>query len=386
MSLLLLGVLALILLLVREARAFDDLEERLRQLEESLSLHMLEIERRERLKVLFSDLRERMLSISDVSTLSRDLVEIAVEDMGYAAAALLDGSGGIGPFRAGDEELLEVALKALGEGGDRGGARLEGGEVSFEAIPVLYRGELVGRLLLVSYDPEAFDGAYQREALDLLLGTFAVALSNARYVERLKEMQFSIARALAQAVEAKDLYTRGHLERVEVLAETIALKAGLSEHSVERLKFAAVLHDVGKIAVPEQILNKPSALSEEEFSLIKKHPDEGYKIVSQIDGLEDVALWVRFHHERWDGSGYPLGLKGEEIPVEARVLSLADSIDAMISNRPYRRGLPFAEVAQELLRCAGSQFDPNLARIAARLLVEESEELKRGFARKGLKV
>ena len=245
---------------------------------------------------------------------------------------------------------------------------------------------MVGRLLLVSYDLEAFEGAYQREALGLLLGTFAVALSNARYVERLKGMQFSIARALAQAVEAKDLYTRGHLERVEVLAETIASRAGLSMESLERLKFAAVLHDVGKIAVPEHILNKPSALSEEEFAVIRRHSDEGYKIVSQIEGLEDVARWVRFHHERWDGSGYPLGLRGEEIPVEARILSLADSIDAMISNRPYRKGLPFAEVAEEVLRCAGSQFDPDLARIAARLLLEESEELKRGFAHRGLRV
>jgi len=127
---------------------------------------------------------------------------------------------------------------------------------------------------------------------------------------------------------------------------------------LEKLYWAGLLHDIGKIYVPQVILNKTDKLNESEFDVVKIHPVKGYELVREIDGFEDVALWIRHHHERWDGKGYPDGLKGEEIEFEARILCVADSYQAMRSDRPYKKGKTVEESIQELLRNAGRQFDP----------------------------
>jgi putative two-component system response regulator len=169
------------------------------------------------------------------------------------------------------------------------------------------------------------------------------------------------AHALAAAVEAKDEYTAGHATRVTAYALTIAEAVGGIDPV--RFRLAGDLHDVGKIGVPDSVLNKPGKLTEEEFRLIAKHPETGAHILEPLIDDPLVLGVVRSHHERWDGRGYPDGLAGTQIPLSARVLAIADTIDAMTSHRAYRRGLGWAEVVAEIRRCSGLQFDPAMVEV-----------------------
>jgi diguanylate cyclase (GGDEF)-like protein len=185
--------------------------------------------------------------------------------------------------------------------------------------------------------------------------------------------------ALASTVEAKDPYTYGHSRRVNVYAVALAEKIGLPPDQVSRVSTAALLHDIGKIGIPDKVLNKKGKLSKEDWEAIKAHPRLGATIVGNIPNLVPCVSSILHHHERWDGGGYPEGLKGEEISVEARILAIADSFEAMSSARPYRPALCSEKVMKELRRCAGSQFDPELVQVFIRI-VEEGfpEKVKTG--------
>lgn len=174
------------------------------------------------------------------------------------------------------------------------------------------------------------------------------------------------AHALAAAVEAKDPYTAGHATRVTAYAMSLAEAVGGID--VLRFRMAGDLHDVGKIGVPDTVLNKPERLTPEEAALVKKHPEVGARILEPLIDDPMVLGVVRWHHERWDGQGYPDGLAGDRIPLEARVLAVADTLDAMTSHRAYRRGLPLEVAVEEIRRCAGTQFDPGVVEVFERTL------------------
>jgi putative two-component system response regulator len=186
------------------------------------------------------------------------------------------------------------------------------------------------------------------------------------------------AHALAAAVEAKDEYTAGHATRVTGYAMTIAEAVGGIDPV--RFRLAGDLHDVGKIGVPDNVLNKAGKLSDEEFDLIKKHPETGAHILQPLIDDPLVLGVVRWHHERWDGRGYPDKLVGENIPLPARVLAVADTLDAMTSHRAYRRGLPWPDVVTEIRKCAGGQFDPRVVE-GFNVTVSRLEAQYRDFAR-----
>lgn len=182
--------------------------------------------------------------------------------------------------------------------------------------------------------------------------------------------------ALTSAIDAKDPYTQGHSERVALMAGLLAEAVGYDSMSADRVRLAGRLHDIGKIGVPDRVLLKPSKLTDEEYELIKAHPTIGYDMLRAIPGLKDVLPAVRHHHERWDGRGYPDRLAGDSIDTCARILAVADTFDAMSSNRAYRSSRDRSEVLDEIRRGGGTQFDPELARVFAGLDFAEFDRLK----------
>ena len=176
------------------------------------------------------------------------------------------------------------------------------------------------------------------------------------------------AEALATAIDAKDPYTHGHSARVAMYSTQIAREAGLSEEECEQVYFAALLHDVGKIGVPSAVINKPGRLTDEEFALIKQHPVTGNQILSSIQQSPYLSIGAHYHHERYDGRGYPTGLKGTDIPKIARIIGVADAYDAMTSKRSYRDPIPQQTVREEIMKGTGTQFDPEYAKIMIHLI------------------
>ena len=191
--------------------------------------------------------------------------------------------------------------------------------------------------------------------------------------ERLEKMSMQIVTALSGAIDAKDTYTNGHSTRVADYSRKIAQRAGLSEEVQSNIYMMGLLHDVGKIGVPDAIINKPGKLTYEEFSEIKKHPLMGAEILKNITEFPKLVTGARWHHERYDGKGYPDGISGEDIPFEARIIAVADAYDAMSSKRSYRKVLPQAYVLDEMEKGKGTQFDPVFAEIMLDMIREDTD-------------
>jgi HD-GYP domain-containing protein (c-di-GMP phosphodiesterase class II) len=189
----------------------------------------------------------------------------------------------------------------------------------------------------------------------------AIHLENASLYRDLDAMFLGTLEALTAAIDAKDAYTRGHSQRVAFLARQLAGAIGLPEPAVKQVRIAGLVHDIGKIGVPESILRKAGRLDEAEFAQVRRHPEIGWRILKDIPQMRGMLDGVLSHHERWDGRGYPHGLAGESIPLFGRIIALADTFDAMSSNRTYRLGRDRATVLEEIRRGAGTQFDPRLA-------------------------
>jgi ribonuclease P protein subunit RPR2 len=176
--------------------------------------------------------------------------------------------------------------------------------------------------------------------------------------QELRRSYIATVRALSNAVEARDAYTGKHAERVAAYGMELARACGLEAEDSPQIEFGFLLHDVGKVAVPDAILFKSGSLTEEEYSLVRRHPVIGTDILRDVDFLGEGKLVVRHHHERWDGQGYPDGLAGEAIPLAARVFAVADALDALTTNRPYRPASSLSDAREEIYRGAGTQFDP----------------------------
>jgi putative nucleotidyltransferase with HDIG domain len=197
-----------------------------------------------------------------------------------------------------------------------------------------------------------------------MLTTFADLVANALACLQartdLEAAHRELVTTLTRVVCARDPYTGGHSESIADLAAAVAQELGLSPAEVQNLRVAALLHDIGKVAIPDGILHKPGPLEPEEWAVVRKHPDIGARILASARHLWPVIPIVRHHHERWDGRGYPDGLSGEAIPLGARILAVVDAYAAMTDVRPYRTPLPVDLALQELRRCAGTQFDPQI--------------------------
>jgi putative nucleotidyltransferase with HDIG domain len=224
-------------------------------------------------------------------------------------------------------------------------------------VPVKVKERVIGVLEAVNKKRgEQFD----RDDLSLfvsLADQVAIALDNARLYQELEEMFFQTAESLADAIEKRDPYTGGHTQRVTSYSLATARHLQLKSWDKRCLKIAAVLHDVGKIGIEDEILRKPEPLSPEEYNTIKLHTKMGAEILDHIRQLKDIIPGVRYHHEQTNGKGYPEGLKGEETPIIAKIVAVADTYDAMTTDRPYRKALTKETAIEELKRCSGVQFD-----------------------------
>ncbi len=189
--------------------------------------------------------------------------------------------------------------------------------------------------------------------------------------EKLSRAYLQIVEALAASVDAKDTYTHGHSSRVAAYSREIARRAGFSEEEQDSTFMMGILHDVGKIGIQDSIINKEGRLTDEEFAAIKTHPGMGAEILGHITDYPELAIGARWHHERYDGHGYPDGLAGDDIPEVARIIAVADSYDAMTSNRSYRDAMAQDVVRAEIARCSGSQFDPRFASIMLQMIDED---------------
>lgn len=233
-------------------------------------------------------------------------------------------------------------------------------------FPMRIDTEPVG-ILVLTFDPQVHLGDRMNQA-------FYLADQAAKVLHR-ESLPFSdeesiveIVMALSKALEARDLLTGEHCRQITRLTERIAVDLGCSFHEVQAVRRAALLHDIGKIGIPDNILHKPGLLNENEWAIMKQHPDIGARILRMIAGLADVARLVSAHHERYDGTGYPLGLKKDEIPLGARILSVVDAFGAMISDRVYRPARTVEDAIEELKRCAGKDFDPRVVDSFTRLI------------------
>jgi response regulator RpfG family c-di-GMP phosphodiesterase len=253
---------------------------------------------------------------------------------------------------------------------------------SFVAVPLQTRGHMVGVLNVFSFTPgKKFDEGH-RKMLSVLASRAASAIDNARLYGELVASNDSLTRAnqtleemfqqtvagFAQALEESDLYTRGHSERVAVYSEILARGLTLPDFEIRRIVQAGVMHDVGKIGVRYDMLNKPGKLTPEEVAVFRQHPEKGKRILEPVPCLHGLIDGCWCHHEWFDGGGYPRGLRGHAIPLVGRVVAIADAYDAMTSDRAYRRALPHEVAIGEIERCAGTQFDPELSDAFVRLV------------------
>jgi len=294
------------------------------------------------------------------------------EWMGAGAASRVFVSGDTGC----DERTLDHALKTIA-------SRLEPGQTDIASpdngLPESMGAQIISHALrredvtigLIAagskggLDPQI--SSYETLLLEAAAGFLSSFLDNVELYAAQHRTFLGTIKAMTAAIDAKDRYTRGHSDRVARLSAELARGAGLDPAQVERIHLSGLVHDVGKIGVPEHVLCKNGRLTDEEFGLIRLHPEIGYRILSQIPALDDLLPGVLHHHERWAGGGYPHKIAGADIPLMARIICIADTFDAMSSTRSYRPAMPRERVLEEIGACAGTQFDPELAECFLRL-------------------
>ena len=364
----------------------EKLEETCVQHEEALGVNKETIEAQaERNRTLHSEIVELYadLRAEDLPSL---IMRIGLKLTGSEAGIFADATGSRALSIIGLEDakpeimegIFEHARKALQSNEpivvNESSALPDGaGLVNLAALPVTVQGDSRGVILIANKR----SGPYDSEDTELLLsiGNHAgIAIENRQLHCALGEAYISTVAVLADAIEAKDPYTRGHCQSVSDVASEVGKRLGWNSADIDTIRYAALLHDVGKIGVPDGILLKPGRLLPEEFSIIQKHAAIGSDLVKRVPALSHIAPVILHHHERIDGSGYPDGQAGEEIAVAARIIGIVDSFDAMTSTRPYREPVSRAEAIEELRRGAGTQYDGDLVDIVADILAERAVE------------
>ncbi len=240
--------------------------------------------------------------------------------------------------------------------------KIDSNQKSMLTMPVKFKDETIAVIQLINKKKGKYFTLSDEELLEGMAGNIAIAIENARLFDKMKGQFIDFINALTSAIDAKDPYTNGHSKRVTEYSLAVAKEMGFNEEELEQLEYLAVLHDVGKIGIKDSILNKQAPLDDEEYTEMKTHSLIGSKILVEMKSLKELAKGAKYHHERYDGKGYFEHLKGDEIPLEARIIAVADTYDAMTTDRPYRKGLEHEVAMEEIIRCSGTQFDPEVVK------------------------
>jgi len=266
-------------------------------------------------------------------------------------------------------EGLEETSTCTGDGGDPAEHRFleEAGFGASMMVPLVMDGAAAGLIELFDVRNRRFD-LDDRRFCRLLADQAGIVLGAVRMADRLEEQHLATVGALAAALEAKDAYTGSHAQTIAEFAVAVGEELGLSGRELRAVRMGALLHDVGKIAIPDAILNKPGPLTDDEFLVMKSHTTIGADIIRGIPGMEEVVALVRSSHERWDGRGYPDGLSGNDVPRGAYVIAVCDAFHAMTEDRVYRKAMSIEGAAAELSRCCGSQFMPAAVKALIRVI------------------
>ncbi len=310
--------------------------------------------------ILLLDPESKVLTIEASHGIGREMAETTKLEMGHGISGWVAQHG---------EQVLVDDVDKDRRFAKRSSERYYTG--SLLSVSLKARGEVLG---VVNVNKKERGEVFTKEDLNLLNGLApqaSVAIHNARLYDRVNKTYMNSMRALALAIDEKDHYTRTHSENVTTYATAIAREMNLSESEIEEIAQACQLHDLGKIGVHDYILNKPGKLTEEEWAEIKLHSLKGAEILEPLDFLKGVIELVKEHHERYDGKGYPDGRSGKNIRLGARIMAVADTYDAMISERPYRKALSKDETINELKREKGKQFDPEVVEAFLRLLEQK---------------
>jgi response regulator RpfG family c-di-GMP phosphodiesterase len=240
--------------------------------------------------------------------------------------------------------------------------------------PLVLPFRTIGAIALIRETEEDLYQVSELQLLSVFASHVASSIQNAHMYGKMRDLNMDVIRSYSRAVEAKDIYTRGHSELVARYARKLGRRLGLNGQELDNLYMAGILHDIGKIGIPDNILNKPSLLTGEEYEVMKTHPAVGHAILSKIGTLKPILPIVYHHHERFDGKGYPMGLSGEAIPRDARIVAVVDSYEAMTSDRAYREALPLQTVREIFQQGAGKQWDGEMVASWLELLVEEEKK------------
>lgn len=298
-------------------------------------------------------IRDLVGAIIDVSKQLLDEAEVRFFPISRKHNTLIDPEGG-------KEISLDPGLRKgnIVRKHNNSGSVLTG---KFETIfPLMIEGQVFGALDIITSSTLGED---KESKVLYLLDRSAERMENVALYEGLYENMLSTLTSMAKILDARDPHTSQHSTRVTSLSAAMGKALGLDEDNQDILYISASLHDIGKVGIPDSILLKPDELTDEEFAFIRKHPDIGADILKPIPPMAKETEIIRHHHERYDGKGYPSGLKGQQIPFLSRIITLADAFDAMTSDRPYRKGMSIEKALEEIQRCKGSQFDPDLADI-----------------------
>jgi GAF domain-containing protein len=346
---------------VRNAQLVRDLE----STTSSLERHVIEIERMndelstysDQIRTANFDLQRRVRELITVHEASKTITSSL--DLDQTLDAIVGMTQQIIPstvsaIKLTDPDSGEVMVRAMVDNRSADDARALASRLE---APLTVGPRVIGVFELASVEAEAFAEGDQ-QLLQTLASQAAIAIENARLFENAQQTYFDTIRSLAQALEARDAYTRGHSERVTMYSLSVARALEVPDERLKLIEHAGLLHDIGKIGISDTILNKPGALDADDRRIIESHPSFGDAILGPLKFLDEVQGLVLHHHERYDGSGYPGGLAGDQIPLEARIIAVADAFDAMTSDRPYRKALSLDEAITELLSGSGSQFDP----------------------------